>query len=136
MLCGVVTEPSICRPYKCCQRPGSRQQQFVQSFLGQTQEDACLPISHSRSLARARPTLESMCVHRSQTKRPCGMMCLSVAAVRGSRGLACVMFSPYIKECNYGFRINKISSRLTKFLVNTSHIYGSRIIYYENTFRN
>jgi len=27
-------------------------------------------------------------------------------------------------------------SRLTKFLVNSIHIYGSKSIYYENTFRN
>ena len=40
------------------------------------------------------------------------------------------------KECNHGLRASKSGSRLTKFLVNTIHIYSSKIIYYENTFRN
>jgi hypothetical protein len=31
---------------------------------------------------------------------------------------------------------HKNSSHLTKFLVNTIHIYGYKIIYYKNTFRN
>jgi len=36
----------------------------------------------------------------------------------------------------YGLRASKSSPRLTKFLVNTIHIYDSKLIYYENTFRN
>jgi hypothetical protein len=40
------------------------------------------------------------------------------------------------KEYNYVLRASKSSSRLTKFLANTIHIYGSKIIYYKNTFRN
>jgi hypothetical protein len=43
---------------------------------------------------------------------------------------------PPKKECNYGLRASKNSSRLTKFLVNSIHIYGSESIYYENTFCN
>ena len=41
-----------------------------------------------------------------------------------------------IKEYNYGLRISKSSSCLTKFLVNIIHIYISKIIYYENIFLN
>lgn len=37
------------------------------------------------------------------------------------------------KECNYGLRAIKSSSRLT---VNTIHIYDSKLIYYKNTFHN
>jgi hypothetical protein len=38
------------------------------------------------------------------------------------------------KKCNYMLRADKSYLRLTKFLVNNIHIYGSKIIYYENTF--
>jgi hypothetical protein len=38
------------------------------------------------------------------------------------------------KEYNYVLRASKNSSRLTKFLVNIIYIYGSKIIYYKNTF--
>jgi hypothetical protein len=40
------------------------------------------------------------------------------------------------KERNYGLRASKNGLRLTKFLVNTIHIYNSKTIYYENTFHN
>jgi hypothetical protein len=43
---------------------------------------------------------------------------------------------PFGEECNYVLRASKSSSHLTKFLVNTIHIYGSKIIYYKNTFHN
>ena len=43
---------------------------------------------------------------------------------------------PSRKECNYILCASKSSSRLTKFLINIIHIYGSKIIYYKNTFRN
>jgi hypothetical protein len=43
---------------------------------------------------------------------------------------------PSKKECNYVLRASKSSLRLTKFLANTIHIYGSKIIYYKNTFHN
>jgi len=50
--------------------------------------------------------------------------------------------SPFIvlplsrKEYNYRLRASISGSRLTKFRVNTIHIYGSKKIYYENTFRS
>jgi hypothetical protein len=40
------------------------------------------------------------------------------------------------KTYNYGLRVRKSSSRLTKFLENNIHIYGSKSIYYKNTFHN
>jgi len=40
------------------------------------------------------------------------------------------------KTWNYGLRAEKSSLRLIKFLVNTIHIYDSKLIYYENAFRN
>jgi hypothetical protein len=43
---------------------------------------------------------------------------------------------PFEKERNYVLRVAKSSSYLIKFLVNTIHIYGSKIIYYENMFHN
>ena len=46
------------------------------------------------------------------------------------------LLPPSKKGCNYKLRANKSSSRLTKFLVNTIHIYGSKLIYYKNTFCN
>jgi hypothetical protein len=41
-----------------------------------------------------------------------------------------------LKGCNYDIRANLSVSRLTKFLVNSIHIYGLKSIYYENIFRN
>ena len=41
-----------------------------------------------------------------------------------------------IKECKYVLRAGKSSSRLTKFFVNNIRIYDSKLIYYENKFRN
>ena len=41
-----------------------------------------------------------------------------------------------MKTYNYGLHARKSSSHLTKFLVNSIHIYGSKSIYYENTFHN
>jgi hypothetical protein len=46
------------------------------------------------------------------------------------------LLPPSKKKCNYVLRASKSSLRLTKFLANTIHIYGSKIIYYKNTFRN
>ena len=40
------------------------------------------------------------------------------------------------KECNYTLCADKSNPRLTKFLVNIIRIYDSKLIYYENTFRN
>ena len=41
-----------------------------------------------------------------------------------------------LKECNYELCATQISSRLTKFTLNNIHIYGAKLIYYENKFRN
>jgi hypothetical protein len=46
------------------------------------------------------------------------------------------LLPPFRKERNYVLFAAKSSLHLTKFLVNTIHIYGSKIIYYENTFHN
>jgi hypothetical protein len=40
------------------------------------------------------------------------------------------------KEGNYGLHATKSGSCLIKFLVNNIHIYGFKLIYYENTFRS
>jgi len=40
------------------------------------------------------------------------------------------------KECNYVLRASKNSSYLTIFLINSVHIYGSKIIYYKKSFHN
>jgi hypothetical protein len=47
-----------------------------------------------------------------------------------------ILLPPSVKTCNYGLRAGKSSSRLTKFIVNSIHIYGSKSIYYENIFYN
>jgi hypothetical protein len=46
------------------------------------------------------------------------------------------LLPPSRKKCKYVLRASKSSSRLIKFLVNTIYIYGSKIIYFKNTFRN
>ena len=45
-----------------------------------------------------------------------------------------VVLPPSKKEYNYRLCAIKSSSRLTKFLVNSIHIYDSKIIYYKNIF--
>ena len=49
---------------------------------------------------------------------------------------AWMILSPSLKECNYELRVTKSNSCFTKFLVNIIHIYGHKLIYYENIFRN
>ena len=47
-----------------------------------------------------------------------------------------VILPPSSEECNYGLCAGKSSPRMTKFLVNIIRIYDSKLIYYENIFRN
>ena len=54
--------------------------------------------------------------------------CVWTRARVGRPGARCVVLPLSIKTCNYGLRVRKISSHLTKFLVNSIHIYGSKSI--------
>jgi hypothetical protein len=47
-----------------------------------------------------------------------------------------IVLPPFRKKWNYVLRVDKSCLRLTKFLVNNIRIYGSKIIYYKNTFYN
>ena len=51
-----------------------------------------------------------------------------------SRSCELLPLSP--EGCNYGMRVSLSASQLIKFLVNSIHIYGTKSIYYENTFCN
>jgi hypothetical protein len=46
------------------------------------------------------------------------------------------LLPPSWKERNYELRATRSGSRLTKFLVNNIHIYGFKLFYYKNIFRN
>ena len=50
--------------------------------------------------------------------------------------LHCYILSLSLKRCNYDIRVSLITLYLTKFLVNSIHIYGFKLIYYKNTFYN
>jgi len=43
---------------------------------------------------------------------------------------------PSLKQYNYSLRVTKSDSYLTRFLVNSIHLYDSKSIYYENIFHN
>ena len=54
--------------------------------------------------------------------------CVWTRARVGRPGARCVVLPLSIKTCNYGLRVRKISLCLTKFLVNSIRIYGSKSI--------
>jgi hypothetical protein len=50
--------------------------------------------------------------------------------------LLTLAFIPPLKVCDYEIRANHTSPSLTKFIVNSIHIYVSKSVYYKNIFHN
>jgi citrate lyase alpha subunit len=89
------------------------------------------------SEARWRCTPRTLVAASTASKHILQSLCFSFShgSFLGSSSLSIVLPLSR-KECNHELRASISGSRLTKPLVNIIHIYGSKIICYENTFHS